>query len=76
MLGKQRPHSSPDRAQVCSEMKIAIFNKVLTCVYFIKVLEDWAMPASYDLGLETERATLERLETQLVQQEQVTFIVH
>ncbi|XP_011612880.2 SUN domain-containing ossification factor [Takifugu rubripes] len=35
-----------------------------------QVLEDWAMPASYDLGLETERAALERLETQLVQQEQ------
>lgn len=34
------------------------------------------MPASYDLGLETERAALERLETELVQQEQVTFIFH
>lgn len=45
-------------------------------MFCIKVLEDWAMPASYDLGLETERAALERLETELVQQEQVTFIFH
>lgn len=45
-------------------------------MFCIKVLDDWAMPASYDLGLETERAALERLETELLQQEQVTFIFH
>lgn len=31
------------------------------------------MPASYDLGLETERAALEKLEKQIIQQEQVTI---
>lgn len=34
------------------------------------------MPASYDLGLETERAALEKLEKQIIQQEQVTYICH
>lgn len=56
--------------------RFAVFNKVLTCIFYVEVLEDWAMPASYDFGLETERAALEKLETQSVQQEQVTFICH
>lgn len=32
------------------------------------------MPASYDFGLETERAALEELQMQIIQQEQVTII--
>lgn len=40
--------------------------------FFPEVLEEWTTQTSYDMGLETERAALEKLETQNVHQEQVT----
>lgn len=45
-------------------------------MFCIEVLEEWPMPASYDMGLETEKAALEKLEKQIIQHEQVTFICH
>lgn len=37
-----------------------------------EVLEEWTTQTSYDMGLETEKAALEKLETQNLHQEQVT----
>lgn len=40
--------------------------------FFSQVLEEWTTHTSYDMGLETERAALEKLATHDVHQEQVT----
>lgn len=79
LLEKHRLHglSSLDSFYFRMAHKVAVFTgKILVCIFCIEVLEEWAMPASYDLGLETERAALEKSEKQIIQQEQVTFICH
>lgn len=46
-----------------------------TRVFICKVLEEWPAQTSYDVGLEAEKAALEKQETSDTHQEQVTFIV-
>lgn len=49
-------------------------NHLFKCIFVPEVLEEWPTQTSYDMGLETEREALEKLETRSVHQEQVTTI--